>query len=205
MVVYILIYIFLNNKNPHELFRLIRCDVTPAYKTNTHSSNGRLMLWIIQFESYKVQQISQHFVTKLTYHPPRVIAGFEFGGGHDGHGRDCPTVRPSCHQILYVIHGHKWPAPIFFVAVLPSQRITISRSRKQRSLNYLYRQIFSMFHWIYMYGNFNHSRAFPVMFGSHIHQYHITAGKNACSLFFANKERSMAIDGYSCRSEFELR
>ena len=123
-----------------------RFDVTPAYKTNTHSSNG----WIIQFESYKVQQISQHFVTKLTYHPPRVIAGFEFGGGHDGHGRDCPTVRPSCHQILYVIHGHKWPAPIFFVAVLPSQRITISRSRKQRSLNYLYRQIFTIFCWTYM-------------------------------------------------------
>ena len=111
-----------------------RFDVTPAYKTNTHSSNG----WIIQFKSYKVQQISQHFETKLTYHPPRVIAGFEFGGGHDGHGRDCPTVRPSCHQILYVIHGHKWPAPIFFVAVLPSRRITTSRSRKQRSLNYLY-------------------------------------------------------------------
>ena len=27
-------------------------DVTLAYKTNTHASNGWLVLWIIQFESY---------------------------------------------------------------------------------------------------------------------------------------------------------
>ena len=119
-----------------------------------------------------------------------------------------PFVRRALkfYKYIYII--------FLFVAVVPSWRITITRSRKQCSLNYLHVHcISSNFH------HFSLNVHVPVVsmqgrspidspsgLSGHVqivhHQYHITTGQNACSRLAEVHDRNILHNNNaSCRGK----